>query len=128
MARYDMNVRYSKNLIQAFVAGDSGLKKLTELLQDRIGTVEIRAGYADGFSRDFETINDLIAYENPKSKEIHRVRLNACSEDSSKSATIDLPSSSGRGIAIDLTAPEDVVSKLREDTLDIIAGMRPWYD
>ena len=123
-----MDVHYSDKLKHAFVIRDSELKKLTRLLQDRIGKVDILAHCADGFYREFETVKDLITYENPKSKEICRIRLRARANDGSKSATIDFSDASWEGISIDCTGGEDDVSKFKEKTLDIIAGMRPWYN
>ena len=123
-----MNTRYSDKLKQTFVVGASELKKLYGILQDRIGEVYILAHCADNLYREFETVKDLIAYENPKSKEIRHIRLSARSNDYSKSATIDFFGSSWRGISIDCTGCQDDVSKFKEDTLDVIAGMRAWYD
>ena len=121
-----MNVKYSKNLTQAFIAGPSELTKLTELLQDRIGKVEIHADCADNLSRQFETVDDLISYENPKSKEIRCIHLRVSSNHILDSSSIVLPSTDG--ISIQFTESEDVVSVIRDDILDILAGMRPWYN
>lgn len=124
-----MNVRYSKELSHAFVVGPNGLKKLVGLFQNRIGEVEISTDCADDFSREFKTLKDLIAYENPKPKEIQRISLRARSDDYSKSITIVFRESSwlSSGISIDINGREDVVSRLKEEILDIIAGMHPWY-
>lgn len=122
-----MNVNYSKVLPHAFVVGEYELKKLTKLLQNRVGKVDIRADCADGFSREFENVDDLIHYENSKSKEIRRLHLSASSGDLSKSATITFPDFSKRGILIDFTGSEDFVYTLQRNTLDIITGTRPWY-
>lgn len=121
-----MNAHYSSQLKQAFVVGASELQKLVRLLQDRIGKVSIFAECAD-WSRVFTAVEDLIAYENPKSKEIFHICLSARSDDDSKSAKISFFGSRG-SISIDCIGDEDVVSKFKEETLDIIAGMRPWYD
>ena len=122
-----MNAHYSSQLKQAFVVGVSELQKLVGLLQDRIGKVSILAKCADDLSREFKTVEDLIAYENPKSKEIFHIHLSARSDDYSKAANIYFFGSWG-SISIDCTGDEDVVSKFKEETLDVIAGMRPWYD
>ena len=123
-----MNAEYSNILKQAFVVGPSELKKLTNLLQDSIGEVKITAGCADGISRDFETVDSLINYENPKAKEIRNVRLFAVNQRSGVDllAMVDC-GRSFRGIDINFTGSEDMVSRLREKTLDILIGTRPWY-
>ena len=125
-----MDVHYSDKLKHAFVIRDSELKKLTRLLQDRIGKVHISVDCVDGFSREFNTLKDLIAYENSKSKRIHRIRLRAQSDDFSKSATIAFCDSSWfkKEVSLDVNGREDVVSRLKEGILDVIAGMRPWYN
>ena len=122
-----MDSHYSVELPHAFVIGSDELKKLAALLDERIGKVEIRVDCADDASRNFTSVRDLVAYENTKTKEIRRIHLAARSDDFSKRATIDLSGSRWRGISLDFTARDDVVSRLRTETLDIIAGMRPWY-
>ena len=123
-----MNVHYSKKLSHAFVANSDNLEKLVKLLQNRVGEVNISTDCADGFSRDFNTIEDLIDYENPYSKEIRRIDLSARSDGYKKSADIDFAGGiSQRGILIRFKGGEEVVLGLRDKTQDIIAGMRPWY-
>ena len=123
-----MNARYSNTLQYAFVVGDVEFQKLVGLLHDRIGKVEIRANCVDDINREFGTVNDLIAYENPKSKAIRCVYLTTTSDDYSKSAVIALSDSLGYGVLIEISGNEEFVIILRERILDIIAGMRPSYD
>ncbi|MDE0086757.1 MAG: hypothetical protein OXU23_13650 [Candidatus Poribacteria bacterium] len=124
-----MNVQYSKNLSDAFVASSDSLKKLVELLQNYVGKVDISTDCADGFSRDFNTIEALIDYENPKSKEIRRIDLSARSDDYKTSASIDFNSSIfRRKISIHFEGCQEIVLKLRDETQIIIEGMRPWYN
>ena len=125
-----MKGRYSKELSHAFVVSPDELKKLVELLQKRIGEVDISVKCADDFSREFNTVKELIAYENPKPKRIRSIRLGARSDDYSKSATIVFRDHFffRSGISIDATGREDVVSRLKEEILDVVAGMCPWYN
>ena len=123
-----MDVHYSKELPQAFVIDSSELEEVVALFEEHIGKVHIHVECSDDFSRDFETLKELIAYRNPKSKEIQHIYLTAYSDDDKKSATIVFVGSSWSGILIRFKGPEDTVSRLKEETLDIIAGMRPWYD
>lgn len=122
-----MNAHYSPDIQHAFVASPDALKKLATLLADRIGNLTIRADCADDSTRDFASIKELLAYENARPKEIRRINFSARSDDLTKRASIDLSGSKWRGISLDYNARDDVVSRLRSDTLDIIEGMRPWY-
>jgi hypothetical protein len=125
-----MDVSYSEDLSQAFVADPTNLKKLVELLQKRIGKVNISANCVDEIERKFNTVKNLIAYENSKSKRIRRIHLSARSDDYSKSVTIVFRDSRwySLGASIDINGREDVVSRLREEVSDIAVGMRPWYN
>ena len=125
-----MDARYSDHLEHTFVVSPDHLKKLVELLQKRIGKVNISADCADKIERKFNTVKDFIAYENPKSKKIRRIYLTAQSDNYSKSATIVFRDSFyvGSGISIDVAGREDVVSRLKEEILDIVIGMRAWYN
>lgn len=123
-----MNVRYSEELSHAFVVRPDELKKLVELLQKRIGKVDISADCVDKIEREFDTLKERIAYENPKSKRIRRIHLSARSDNYSKSATVVFRDSFLMGVSINVNGREDVVSRLKEDILDIGAGMCPWYD
>ena len=124
-----MDVHYSDELKQAFVVSPADLKKLVELLEKCIGKVNISTDCIDNIQRKFTTIKDLIGYENPKSKRICRIYLSA-REGFEKSATIAFrdPSSFSGGVSLSITAPEDVVLRLKDKILDIVAGTRPWYN
>ena len=125
-----MSVNYSEELSQAFVVGPDEFKKLVDLLQKHIGKVSISTDCIDKIQRKFTTVKDLIDYENPKSKRICRIYLSARSEDYAKSATIafrDSSSFSG-GVSLSITAREDVVLRLKDKILDIVAGTRRWYN
>lgn len=122
-----MNAHYSVELLQAFIVGEDELKKLADLLFDRVGNLEIRAGCADDVARTFANVKELAAFENAKGKEIRRLHISARSDDFKKLATIELSGSRWRGIALDFGARDDVVSRLRTEVLELIGGMRPWY-
>lgn len=83
-----MDVRYSEELKQAFIFAPNDLKKLVELLQKRIGRVNISVDCADEIERKFNTVKEVFDFENTKSKRIHRIHLSAESDDYSKFATI----------------------------------------
>lgn len=122
-----MESHFTVELPQAFVVGEAELKKLTDLLSDRIGPFEIRAECVDDVTRTFKTVKEISGYENSKGKELRRLHVSARSEDFKKRATIDLYGSQWRGISLDFDARDDVVSRLRADVLEIVGGMRPWY-
>ena len=88
-----MDAQCSIRMPQAFLAGEADLKKLADLLADRIGDLEIRADCADEMTRTFKSVKELAAFENVKEKELRRLRFSARSEDFKKRVSIDLSGS-----------------------------------
>ena len=126
---FDRNINFSKTLGQSFVIDEHNLKKLTKLLQDQIGNVAFIVNFAGGVDYRFETVEELLDYENPKSKEIRSIGLHAGSDDRSKSAMVFFHGSLGSpSISINLKVRQNIVSILIEEIQDVIRGMRPWYD
>ena len=101
MEMMPVNAHYTVELPQAFVVGEDELKKVADLLSDRIGNLEIRADCTDDVARTFTTVKELAAFENAKGKEIRRLHISARSDDFKKRATIDLSGSRWRGISLD---------------------------
>ena len=129
-----MNVAYSKRLRHAFVVDDVKLKRLTRLLEDSFDSVEFSIDCADGRSynfENFESVEKLINYENPKSKKILRLRLFLRSANDLlrvSSITFDDDIGLAPGIYISLEMEENNLSNLTDKIEDVINGMRPWYD
>lgn len=122
-----MEAEFSIELRQAFIAQKGDLRKLGKLLTERIGKLSLNADCADGLNRKFASIEELIDYDNSKSKELIRLRMSAKSEDYKQRAEFDLSGSSWRGISIRIEASEDVVGRLKESVLDVVSEMRPMY-
>ena len=125
-----MVVEYTKFLPYAFVIDDMKLKKLTELLEDSLGSVNFSVKCAGGRSYNFESVEDLINYENPKSKKILKLYLFVHSADDRRSSLISFDSDSGiiPGIYMKLEVEENELLTLEDKIEDVIAGMRPWYN
>jgi len=117
----------SLQLPYTFCVGEHHIKKLCDLFRQHIGSVEMVADCADDVRREFEDPEGLFAFENPKSKAVRGLRISARSDDYRVSAALDFRGSGWRGISLTIRASDTVVSNLKEGTLDILSGMRPWY-
>ncbi len=122
-----MGSHYSVELSQALVVGEDELKKLADLRSERIGQLEVWADCADDVSRTFKNVNELLAFENVRGKEIRRLHLSARSDDFEKRARIDFSGSRWPGIVLDFVGRDDVVSRLRTGVFDLVGGTLPWY-
>lgn len=109
----------------AFVVTAAYVEKCWGLLAARIGPVDAVAHSVDNIQRPFDTAKKLAAYENTRDREIKRLALTARSDDHSKSARVTF------GGYVPITAsiegPELVVTRLRDDISDVLAGTKAWY-
>jgi hypothetical protein len=82
---------------------------------------------SDAVSRHFESIDALLAYENPKRAAIEILEISAHFREHGR-AMIVLGSRGWRNeIEVSLQGEERDVMSLRSDLTDIIHGMRAWY-
>jgi hypothetical protein len=111
----------------AFVLSDKDIKKLCALLADRIGPVTIDTKTIADLERQFTYASKLCEVENPWEKRIVDLRITARSEDWKKRATVRFSESRFAPIDVEVSASEIVVERLRQDLIDILRGLRPWY-
>jgi hypothetical protein len=117
----------SDRLTHSFVVGDSQLRKVCGFLINLIGNLSIEAQCSDGINRQFSSVDELIQYENPASKQITQLTIAARSDEYEKSADIRFNFVGMQMILIDISASEEEVSRLRSDVADVIAGTKPWF-
>jgi hypothetical protein len=124
---YFLDARTTLNPQQAFVLGTADIKKLCSLLTERIGPVTIDTKTVTELERQFSDGTKLSEIENPWEKRIVDVRINAKSIDRTKRATIRFSESRFTPVDVEIAASEIVVERLRQDLIDILRGLRPWY-
>ncbi len=125
-----MKASFSTTRRHAFVARSADLRKLWELLQDRVGPVTASAQCMDKIDREFNDLEELASYDNPPSKKIFALNLSSCAEDWGKDTHVDLSHNSDLGYTIRITIKEEsdkACSELKEKLSDILDGMKPWY-
>lgn len=124
-----MESAYKFELKDSYVVRLDDFKKIHALLSSRIGDTEITAECADNVSRNFSSLKELLKYENLKVSRIVNLNFRARSKDWNKKAEIEfIDRWYFGGIRIEIKARDDVVTRLRTDILDLIAGLRPWYN
>lgn len=125
-----MSNEYSTELPHAFIVKPVDLEKLVERMKKSTGEVKIRAYCIDETTREFNTVEELNAYENSKPKRIQKIRLYAESDDYSTSVEIVLGTlypSFTDVVSIRINGSEDYVDKLRDQITEQLSGMRAWY-
>lgn len=124
-----MQPEYHKKLPCPFVVSKDQLEKLTALLQKHVGGLQITADCAgDVSSYKLDSLDELMELENSKGKEILNLTIKARSKDGTRDAIIQLPNTWSDCISVVFHVPDDVIDQLRAKMLEIISGMRPWYN
>ena len=111
----------------AFVLEPEEVRKVYRLLQDRIGSPSISSQCADGITREFTDISQLLEYENPRRRRIVSISFRSHNDDWKKQADITFSSHSWATISANLSGPEGSVMKLRDEISEMIDGLKPWY-
>ena len=122
-----MEASVSKERKQAFILNQSNLKKIWDLLEERIGPVSAEISCADGIHREFSNWKQFTLFDNPRQKKIISLSMNARADNWSKSVHLRFSKSSWENIELRIKGTEQVVSRLNDDINDIVDGIRPWY-
>lgn len=72
-----MKTSISSTRKHAYVVWLSDLEKLYRLLEERVGSVTVRAQCSDEMKREFETWQEVACYDNVPSKKIMSLCLSA---------------------------------------------------
>lgn len=112
-----------------FVVIDSErLKKIHDLIQSRVGPVQIQSDCSDSITRNFDSIKKFCNYENPINKEIISVRFRAMSDNYEKTCTFSINNNKySPETLIFIEAREDVTTRLKEDLITIVSPCKRWY-
>lgn len=122
-----MATQFSRNWPWAFVLGPENVKRIWELLEQRVGAVTARAHGADSMRHEFETLNALIAFENASGKQLQSLELSATARDPRKEASVEFGGIMNP-ISVSIAAGDtNQIALVRDDLLDAINGTKAWY-
>lgn len=113
---------------KAFVLNPQDVKKIWDLLEGADLEVEATLECADGISRKTKLMREVLEYDNSMRAEIKSLRLTGTSSSISSYSTITLGGAHSTSVSFSLNGHVDKVAELRVRLMDIIDGMRPWYD
>ena len=110
----------------------SDLKKLFKLLEDRIGTVTVSARCSDDMVREFDTWEEIASYDNPPSKKIIGLSIEAHNYNIEESVSIKYHDKShsdiySSNISIDIRGKEDFCLDMKNRISGIVEQIKPWY-
>ena len=115
---------YSKFESQSLLVNEDALKKLFKLFSDRLGTARISAACSDDMTREFSDVASLLSFENGRAAKIETLTIVASDHSRSNFGFLRF---AGGFFSIEIKAREDVATRLKTRTSEIIVGCRPWY-
>ena len=122
-----MAVTFDFEIKSAFVLRRDAVSRVWKILES-IGAVSATAHCADNARRRFESLSQLLAFDNARAKEIRSLQFSASSEDLKRSANVAFGRFTSTPISVTLSAPEDgEILQTYEGLKDTIDGTRTWY-
>ena len=122
-----MAVTFDFEIKSAFVLRRDAVSRVWSILES-IGAVSATAHCADNARREFESLSQLLAFDNARAKEIRSLKFSANSEDRKRQVDIAFGRLSSTSISVTLSAPEDgEILQTYEELKDTIDGTTTWY-
>lgn len=118
--------RYSE-LNQAFCLSPQDIEKVGDIFAEIGNSFTCRIYCSDGLFREYDTIKELLEYENPPTKEIRALHIAVHSFEQKARASVDFRNRRNDSIEINLDGPENIISKINNDLNDFLPRTRRWY-
>ena len=126
-----MKVSRSNRWTQPFVLDEEAVRKLAAVLEGfRAGseyeTLRFSAECSDGFSRTFESADDLVEYENPSSRQIEALSIRYL-EGVERTASLWVGRSPRDNVELTADGPAGHTETFVRGVEDTLQGAKPWY-
>ncbi len=122
-----MAVKFDFVIKSAFVLRSDAVRRVWTILESAVGSVSATARCADNARREFDSLSQLLAFDNAKAKEIRSLELSARSTDFKRHGDVTFRDWSDP-ISVTLSAQEEgEISQAREELRDAIDGTKAWY-
>lgn len=120
-----MSVQFEKTLNHAFVFNEERLGRIAKTLEGEFGEMNIRVKCLDDGVRTFESIDDLLSYENHKDRRILSIVLYAKNtNDNIEEIRVSLQQNA---VWLTVKGSDPHASQCKDDLCDILTGAKPWY-
>ena len=131
----DMKTTISRHIDSPFRITDTHVRGLTDFLTQNVGPTQITAKCEDHAQREFETVEELLTFENVDSQKIHELNISANSNEPS-ALRVSLDFGSGKTIAslfqmnniyVHISGTNEQTVYLNGELENKIKTMKPWY-
>jgi len=121
----------------AIVVHSEDLDRLNEIIRSYLGTdlvIKVEAERRDETKREYESLQKLRDYENPKDRELISVSIHARDKEFKKSIRLRIgyrpfewPSYHATIAVQSDVSPENTIEGVRNTLVEFFDGMKPWY-
>ncbi|MDP5133187.1 MAG: hypothetical protein NWQ54_20085 [Paraglaciecola sp.] len=111
----------------AFVITEANLKKVWISLEENVGDVSAEVSFNDSIARKVKSFDELMSFENSKSKKINRIEVYGRSDSNDNWARILFSDSKYRPIEISATGEDRAITSFGDNITEVIDGLKPWY-
>lgn len=122
-----MQVHASSDLPWAIIVDDDSIKRIWSHVHGYADTARAEVRCFDEITRTFETLDELLGYENNPRSLITQIEISGRSSEQEKSMTITLGRSYSTPTSLSIRGEEVDVSVAQDKVRDTFHGMKAWY-
>jgi hypothetical protein len=122
-----MKVRADSDVPGAFVVDAKGIKQLWEHAEEFTSATSATVKCADDVTRKFNTIESLLAFDNPKRASIQTLSIEGYSHERERNVAITMGRGYSSSASFVVNGEELDVSHVKTKVSDTIFGMKAWY-
>ncbi len=112
---------------QAFVLEPEDLKHIDRLYSELPGEKKFIVETEDKYRRTYNSVDDLINLENPKSNQIKKIEIRLSSRDPYLTANISFEKDRINNIYTSFVADSENYTPIFDKIINRIEGVKPWY-
>ena len=129
-----MKTTFNRTFKQPFLLRGEQISSLAKILEDRVARPSVSVACADSASRSFESVSDLLDYENPKNRKITSLSLEADRYNQGETTISTEVTYSTHDysflrsdIRVIVRGTDEWAAVTMQELEEVITGSRPWY-
>ena len=122
-----MSISKIENIEQAFLLEVEDLKSISNLFNDLPGETIFVLETSDGFSRDFDSLDEVLNHENSPKNSIQKIEIKKNSHDPYLTLEISFNKNRYRDITCFFSTREERFIPAYNRIIECVDGTKPWY-
>ena len=119
--------RSSDSFKRAVVIRPEDVRRCWNILDQHFRKVSATVHCTDGLTRDFTSLDTLLAYDNAAVRKIHTLEVSGSGEGSATIEISTIDSFDPRPVGIRLSFDEPELHQIRRDLLELFEDTKAWF-